>query len=288
MARADPQATRPILVRKVRKSGHSRHHGGAWKVAYADFVTAMMAFFMLLWLVSNPDKIRLNGLAAYFSPTEPSSAPTAGEVTPWQSDRQGSGKEGVQSANSEAKSEPSVEAATSAMARGGSSEIPDAALRIQAEEMRLALESAPEARNAKNSIRIDPARDGVRIHLMDTSQRSMFKSGTADMNTYARVLLETMVRKLVKSHARIAIEGHTDSSGGQSDENWRLSGERAQAARRVLVGAGLSSDRIAEVVAMAGSQPIYLDQPDRPENRRVTIVILAERPALPSDTSFNY
>ena len=288
MARSDPGETRPILIRKVKKSGHSRHHGGAWKVAYADFVTAMMAFFMLLWLVSNPDKVRLNGLAAYFSPSEPSSAPTSGGATPGDSDGQGGRTRRAQSDKREAKGQPSSEAATDGMARGGSAEIPDAALRIQAEEMRLALESAPEVRSAKNSVRIDPARDGVRIHLMDTSQRSMFKGGTADMNPYARALLETMARKLMKSRARIAIEGHTDSTGGQSDENWRLSGARAQAARSVLVEAGLSSDRIAEVVAMAGSQPIYLDQPDRPENRRVTIVVLAEQPPLPSDTSFKY
>lgn len=285
MARADPGETRPIIIRKGRKGAHHHHHAGAWKVAYADFVTAMMAFFMLLWLISNPDKVRLHGLAVYFSPSEPTAASNTIIAPP---DEINEEENPPQQAKSESKEQPSKDVAAAGTARGGSANIPDAALRIQAEEMRIAFEASPEVRDVKENIRIDPARDGVRIHLMDTSQRSMFKAGTADLNPYARNLLNTVARRLMKSRARIAIEGHTDSIGGQSDTNWQLSGARAHAARRALQAGGLSADRIAEVVALAGTQPIYLDQPDRPENRRVTIVVLAEQPALPSDTSFQY
>ncbi len=270
-----------IVIRRVRKGGHGGHHGGAWKVAYADFVTAMMAFFMLLWLVSNPDEQRLKGLAEYFSPEPPAQA---------------SGNDGAKiplpspMARASKKSEKATETAAAPAPdsnRGGRAAIPDATLRVMAQEMKVQLDSIPEVRDAPESVQVEAVRDGIRISLMDSARRSMFKAGTAEFNAYARALVIGIADKLARSKQQIAIEGHTDSAGGQSDTNWRLSSDRALAARAVMAGR-LSPDRFAQVVGMAGAEPIYPDQPDRPENRRISIVVLAGASALPSDTSFEF
>lgn len=286
MALASKETRRPIVIRKVKKRGHAPHHGGAWKVAYADFVTAMMAFFMLLWLLANPDKERLKGLAEYFSPTT-QNVSTSTTLTPNPGDQPGLGgrTRRAQADSKTSSGQPAAESAKSGSSRGGTANVPDASMRVMAQEMRVALEAGD---NPKSSVKIEPDRDGMRISLMDTAGRSMFVAGTAELNPYARVMLATVARKLTKSGAQIAIEGHTDAVGGQSDANWRLSSDRALAARSAMIAAGLTPDRFAEVVALAGTQPVYPGQPARPENRRITIVALGEAPTLPSDVSFKF
>jgi len=280
---------RPIVIRKVKKGGHAGHHGGAWKVAYADFVTAMMAFFMLLWLLANPDKQRLKGLAEYFSPASPN-ASSSTTLTSNPGDQPGLGgrTRRAQADSKTATGQPASESATRGISRGGTANIPDASMRVMAQEMRVALQASPAGRDAQDSIRVEPDRDGVRISLMDTAQRPMFVGTTAVLNPFAKAMLSEIARKLSKSGAQIAIEGHTDSIGGQSDANWRLSADRALAARSAMVAAGLTTDRFAEVVALAGTQPVYPGEPSRPENRRITIVALGAAPALPSDSSFKF
>ena len=279
-----PNNARPIVIRKIKKAAHG-HHGGAWKVAYADFVTAMMAFFMLLWLISNPDKQRLKGLAEYFSPAAPSAA---GGDAPGDVPGMGGRPQRTNSDNATSKGQPTMNVATGGAAHGGTANVPDASLRVLAQEMRVALESLPQDDAAKQGIRIEESRDGLRISLADTSSRSMFRSDTAELNGFARELLGRVAAKLANSGAQIAIEGHTDGTGGQSETNWRLSGERALAARQAMIAAGLTPDRFAEVVALAGTRPVYPDQPNRPENRRITVVALGDAPVLPSDSSFRF
>jgi chemotaxis protein MotB len=275
---------RPIVIRRVRKKVVAGHHGGAWKVAYADFVTAMMAFFMLLWLLANPDKERLKGIAQYFSPESPSAQSTSlGEASGL-----GGRTRRAQSDSSEANGQPTIESASAGTARGGSAQVPESSMRVMAEELRIALDTLPQPTETKRNIRLDSDREGLRVNLMDSAQRPMFRPGTAELNDYGRMLLSKVARSLIKSGSRVAIEGHTDAIGGQSDANWRLSGNRALAARSAMLAAGLTPDRFSEVVAMAGSQPIYPDQPERPENRRITVVVLAEAPPVPAHESFKF
>jgi chemotaxis protein MotB len=277
--RADNQ--RPIIIKRVKKVAGG-HHGGAWKVAYADFVTAMMAFFMLLWLVANPDKQRLKELAQYFSPASQETAGASGAKV-----GQDSGMGHSRRANADqqsAQGQPVLEAATNGASRGGTASIPDASQRVIAAELRVALEASDTVRNS----RVESSRDGLRITLMDSDQQAMFRSGTSVLNPFARALLARVAAKLAKSGAPLSIEGHTDDGGRQSEGNWRLSGERALAARSALIAAGIPADRFAEIVAMAATRPVYPDQPDRPENRRITIVLKAEASALPSDSSFKF
>lgn len=278
-----------VVIRKVRRHKHAQHHGGAWKVAYADFVTAMMAFFMLMWLLANQNKAQLRGLAEYFSSDTARSAPaTTMTNDPGSLPGLGGRNRRAQGHNNDSVGEVSAEAGTVGAARGGTAEIPEAALRVLADEMMIAIQPPNDAPGAKNRATVEKTRDGLRVHLMDNANRTMFVGPTAQLNPYARQVLTRIAQKLVKSSAQVAIEGHTDSAGGQSDANWRLSSERALAARAAMVQAGLTPDRFSEVVAKAGSEPIYPDRPDRPENRRITIVILAEPSALPRDTSFSF
>jgi chemotaxis protein MotB len=278
-----------IVIRKVRKKGHAAHHGGAWKVAYADFVTAMMAFFMLLWLLANPDKQQLKGLAEYFSPaSDRDSVPTALTQNPGPQPGLGGHTRKAQAEDEKAVGEPSAESGVKGAARGGTANVPEAALRIMAQEMQLQIEPPIDASQGKRNIDVEPTREGMRIHLVDSAERSMFQGGTAQLNPYARDLLAKVARKLAGTGAQVAIEGHTDSTGGQSDANWMLSAQRALAARAAMVQAGLPTDRFAEVVAKAGTEPVYPDRPDRPENRRITIVVMAQASALPQDASFRF
>jgi chemotaxis protein MotB len=280
-----------IVVRKRRTAAHRKvHHGGAWKVAYADFVTAMMAFFMLLWLLSNPDKGRLKGLAEYFSTATANAAPTATLTSqPGTEAGVGGRRRRAQADSHDSRGEASAEAGAKGAARGGTANIPEASQRVFADEMMIALEPPPERPDAAGHVRIDPARDGTRITLMDTARQSIFAGTTAELNGYGRELLRRVARALLKSKASIAIEGHTDAIGGaQSAANWSLSSARALSSRNAMIAAGLPEDRFAEVVAKAGTEPIYADQPDRPENRRITIVVLTEPSVLPRDVSFSF
>ncbi|MBU3078640.1 flagellar motor protein MotB [Sphingomonas quercus] len=276
-----------VVIRKVRKHKKHGHHGGAWKVAYADFVTAMMAFFMLLWLLSNPDKAQLKGLADYFSPSPALGTPATMTNEPGNEPGMGGHRRRAQADSATPRGEPTTEAARKGNARGGTADIPEAALRQLANEMRVTLETSPDS-NGQQSVKIEPDRDGVHVSLMDTANRTMFRGPTAQLNDYARELLTRIAQKLVKTGAQIAIEGHTDATGGQSDANWRLSGERALSARSAMVAAGLTPDHFSEVVAKAGTQPIYPDQPERPENRRITLVIKGDPAVLPQDASFQF
>ena len=274
---------RPIVIRRVKKVTGGGHHGGAWKVAYADFVTAMMAFFMLLWLTANPDKEMLKGLAEYFSPAE------QGAVGPGVSGTStGVGNSrAAQSSQQRTSGTPAMEAATVGAARGGTANVPDAALRVLAQELRLAIDSTPDNADADN-VQMEEKADTLTISLLDTAKRPMFKDGSGEPNSYAANLLSRIARKVAGTGVSVALEGHTDAGGGLSEANWKLSGDRAQAARRIMLGAGLSSDRITQVSAMASTRPVYPDQPLRPENRRIAIILKAEGSALPPDTSFQF
>jgi chemotaxis protein MotB len=287
MGKGDESPT--IVIRKVKKIAHAPHHGGAWKVAYADFVTAMMAFFMLLWLMANPDKAQLKGLADYFSPVSTNaSAATSMTQLPGSQPGLGGRTRNAQAADKDPVGQPSAEAGVQGAARGGTAQVPEAALRVMAEEMRLSISQASAPADAKSSVKIEQTREGMRIHLIDSENRSMFRGSTAQLNDYARNMLTSVAKKLAGTKAQIAIEGHTDSTGGQSDANWLLSAQRALAARSAMVAGGLTPDRFGEVVAKAGSEPVFPDRPDLPENRRITIVVLAGPSATPRDANFKF
>lgn len=284
----------PIIIKKVKKVAGG-HHGGAWKVAYADFVTAMMAFFMLLWLLTVSDKVVLQGLADYFTPANATI-----------SNSSGSGKilggtslesQGAKSSGSVALSvsNPSPESSTDTENRNDTERKnsatwdtklppqPDANLLKAEEQIKTAIQETPDLNRYKDQVILEQTPDGLRIQLIDRDQRPMFRPGTADLYPFTVKLFSAIAAVIAELPNRIIIQGHTDNKGAASENsygNWELSADRANASRRSLKAAGVSLDRFAEVTGRASSDPLYPDQPDRPENRRIAIVLMREAPVL--------
>lgn len=268
-----------------------------WKVAYADFATAMMAFFMLLWLMSNSEKVSLQGLADYFSPSNAtmSNSSGAGDVLGGTSLGPDGGKSqgsripdnlapaprsvGTRGFGTEAQPAPLSEANAPAAVL-----VADPAL-IKAEAaVRTALSVTPELVRLRDSIVVEQTPEGLRIQLTDTAARPMFAQGSAEPNGPARVALGRLGQVLARQPQRLVIQGHSDSlSAGAQTSNWALSAARADAARQIFAAQGVANLRIAEVAGRADTDPLYPMAPERPENRRITVILLREAPPVPDD-----
>lgn len=245
---------RPVIRRRARQTPRGvRPVNVQWKVAYADFATAMMAFFMLLWLISSSEKVSLQGIADYFTPSV--AAPAAGAAAEGDIAFASGGPEPVSLAPSDK---------TRARA--------DALLR----DIRTAFAADPDLAPLADNVLLEPAADGVHIQLTDTALRPMFAEGSAVPLTPDA--FRTVAARIGNLPNRIAVEGHTESAGEGDD--WQLSARRAIAVRDILAAGGVPADRFAAVTGRAASQPLLPDAPARPENRRITIILLDEPPAL--------
>jgi chemotaxis protein MotB len=305
---------RPIIVKRIKKV-QGGHHGGAWKVAYADFVTAMMAFFLLLWLLNAVTEEQKKGIAAYFRPTlavQNTSATftiLSGQAQPMED------MSGGASQNAEDK-EDEDQAMQQAPATGEGDrpqtyegEKPDigqgnepqpgkgdkpvdlaeaeaavaAAEQKQLEQIKNDIKNAisddPQLKELERNLKIDQTEDGIRIQLLDQEKISMFPTGSAVMNQRSKELLEKVAEVVKGLPNKIEISGHTDAqpyAGGNNYTNWELSADRANASRRVLVNAGISSDRLVEIKGRADTDPFVKTDPFDPQNRRISIVLLRE------------
>jgi chemotaxis protein MotB len=290
----------PIVIKKIKKGGGEGHHGGAWKVAYADFVTAMMAFFLLMWLINTTSPEQKRGIADYFAPASVSETSSGSggilggtalgedgakakgtsavidELAP-RSDHPNDGKSADAS-----KSAAAEDASTEAM-REALKKRDDAAFASAAQSLRQALQDMPELAELSKNIIIDQTPEGLRIQLVDQEGRSMFNEGATQPNDRAKLLLRAVAKVINQLPNRISIYGHTSASAGgaKAESDWTLSAARADASRRILQGAGVDPDRIYQVSGKATSEPLYPDDPMLPGNRRIAIVLLREAPVLP-------
>jgi chemotaxis protein MotB len=290
----------PIVIKKVKKGGGHGHHGGAWKVAYADFVTAMMAFFLLMWLINTTTPEQRRGIADYFAPASVSPSTSGnggvlGGTALGEDGAQGRGSSSViQRLAPEARRDNNTQENESPDASDGPQASTDAmasamARREQAEfeaaeqSLRQAMQDMPEIAELSRHIQIDMTPEGLRIQLVDQDGRAMFRPGSAEPNERAVVLLRAVAEIAQQLPNRLSISGHTDSGPSPAADytNWDLSADRANAARRILQSSGLADDRIAEVQGRAGTEPLYPDDPFLPGNRRLSIVLLREAPVLP-------
>ena len=292
---------RPILIKKVKKVSGGGHHGGAWKVAYADFVTAMMAFFLLMWLINTTDPEQKRGIAEYFAPASVS------ETTSGSGGILGGtalGDDGPKSSGSQSVIQELAPEAPDTDRPGPSSNLSsasDAALQAEvqkreaaefasaAESLRQAMQSMPELAELSKQLIVDQTPEGLRIQLVDQEGRSMFDNNSARPNARAQVLLRAVSKVINQLPNRISITGHTSATAGSNrasaPADWSLSSDRANASRLVLQSAGVDADRIYSVAGKAGSDPLYPDDPSLAGNRRIAIVLLREAPVLPMDTS---
>jgi chemotaxis protein MotB len=286
---------RPIIIKRVKKVA-AAHHGGAWKVAYADFVTAMMAFFMLLWLLTVTDKQTLSGIADYFSPSAAtmSNSSGAGSIlggTAMQKDgsmSQGSVALATPTSQQEARNKDSE---SNASENAGKSDkwqadppnnTPDPQLVAAQQDIKAAIQNAPTIAEFQDQIIMELTPDGLKIELIDKDNRPMFKSGTAILYPYGQSLIRTIGEVIANLPNRVEVTGHTDNqaSSNPAYTNWELSSERALTARRTLRAVRVLDDRFAEVTGKAATDPLFPDTPDRAENRRIGFLVLREAPVV--------
>jgi chemotaxis protein MotB len=276
----DAKKLQPIIVKRVKKGGHAVH-GGAWKIAYADFVTAMMAFFLLMWLLGSTAKGDLQGIASHFTmPLKVSlmGGDGSGNST---SILTGGGKDLTKSDGDTARSanvipasrKMSVEQMKAEIAKQDSARI--ANLQQKIEDL---ISKNPKLAEFGSQIKMEITPDGLQIQIVDEQNRPMFDSGSAIVKPYMREILREIGAALNGVENRISLSGHTDASpygnGTQGYSNWELSSDRANASRRELAAAGLPDDKLARVVGMASSTLMDEQFPTKPVNRRITILVL--------------
>jgi chemotaxis protein MotB len=294
---------RPILIKKIKKVSGGGHHGGAWKVAYADFVTAMMAFFLLMWLINTTDPEQKRGIAEYFAPASVSDSTSGsggllGGTALGQDGSKAAGSMSVTEqlapqappdAPTDSGSSPNVASASEEALRAEISRREAQEFQSAAESLRQAMQRMPELAELSKQLIIDQTPEGLRIQLVDQEGRSMFDQNSARPNARAQVLLRAVAQVINRLPNRVAISGHTSSVAGSgrasTAADWPLSANRADASRAILQQAGVDPDRVYSVAGKAGSDPLYPDDPSLAGNRRIAIVLLREAPVLPMDTS---
>lgn len=248
----DKKDEAPKPRRRVKKAkGHGGHHGGAWKVAYADFVTAMMALFLVLWLVSQADVKLKQAIAAYFR--------SPGVFDTMQG--------GILSQAKKVSKEPG----------SMTSKDDEQALFGVAEALQKQFATRPEFTKYKDQVQINVTDEGLRIQLIDKADRVSFQSGSADLTPDAAAILTEIALGICKLPNKIKIGGHTDSRVFPSDNgytNWELSADRANAARRVLEQGCVQPDQVVRIVGFADTEHLVPEDPYSPANRRISIVVM--------------
>lgn len=291
----DSKKLQPIIVKKIKKGGHG-HHGGAWKIAYADFVTAMMAFFLLMWLLGSTTEGDKKGIADYFnSPLKiamfggSGSGDSSSIIKGGGADLSRSGGQVKQGEIDAKKRTINLQALKEEQKRAEMARLQ--AIKEKVEEV---LASNPKLAAMKSQIRLDMTADGLRIQIVDELNRAMFDSGSAVVQPHMRELLREIGSVLAEVPNRLTLEGHTDAqpfaAGERGYSNWELSSDRANASRRELVAGGMPDAHVLRVQGLASSQLFEPENPAGPANRRISIIVMnreAEdrilRPAAPSE-----
>jgi len=276
------EGLRPIIIKRIKKSGGG-HHGGAWKIAYADFVTAMMAFFLLMWLLGSTTKGDLQGIADFFS--TPLKVAMAGGSGSGDSSSviKGGGKDMTRIDGQQKKGEDltpaknfNLKAAEAELERQEINR-----LKALKERIEKAIDTIPGLQQFKNQLLIDITTEGLRIQIVDEKNRPMFALARAELQPYTKVILHEIAKILNDIPNRISLSGHTDatpySSGEKSYSNWELSSDRANASRRELVAGGMAENKVLRVVGLSSAVLFDSSDPLNPINRRISIIVLNKK-----------
>ena len=280
---SDPNREMLVVVRRSRRKKHG-HHGGAWKVAYADFVTAMMAFFLVMWLIGVGSRQQRAAIAEYFK--NPSMAQGTATMAP-------PGKVGPGGASdSMIKLGGAMDMAHGpgkdrAAARADSAELEKLAREQEKQrlenlmlQLRAAIQKSQALEPFKDQLLLDITPEGLRIQIVDKQNRPMFGTGSAALEPYTVAILHELAGFIDQAPNKVSISGHTDDapySGEAHYSNWELSADRANAARRALLDGGLVEDKIARVVGLAASVPFDKANPGDPVNRRISIIMMTKQ-----------
>lgn len=281
----EPDLKQPIIIKKIKKGGGG-HHGGAWKVAYADFVTAMMAFFLLLWLLNVTTEEQKNAISNYFDPTHPKvsmSESGAGGILAGTT----LAAEGAMNSTQTpvvAKTPSSTSASKKGQRQSARDKFEGKLKAMEkkkfeelAKEIKKKIEDTPELAKLVKNLLIDVTPEGLRIQLVDQDKESMFASGSAQMYEKTENLIEMVAQVIRKSPNDISVRGHTDGTQyapNATYTNWELSADRANASRRALIKAGINASKVSNVQGKADTEHLFAENPLDPRNRRISIVLL--------------
>ena len=246
----------PVIIKKIIKKGGHAHHGGAWKLAYADFVTAMMAFFLLMWLLGATDEKTRKGISEYFQdPYEASRIdkgliPTLEEIAPTEIDRQADENDQLK-------------------------------LEMLKEKIQDMIDANPKLAEVKDQIKLETTPEGLRVQIIDNKNMPMFKLASSETEPQIRLILRAMAPVINKLPNKITINGHTDArpfpGRRKGYTNWELSSDRANAARYELNDGGLAEEKILRVTGLSASIPYNPANPDDPMNRRISIIVMNKK-----------
>lgn len=278
------EEARPIVIKRIKKS--APHHGGAWKIAYADFVTAMMAFFLLMWLLGSTTRGDLEGIANYFK--TPLKVAMAGGSGSGDSSHviQGGGKDLTrkdgQFKNAEIVGEKknyNIKSANELLEK-----VEGERLRMLKRKIEEIIESNPILHQYRKQLLLDITPDGLRIQIVDEHNRPMFALASAELQPYTREILHEIGLALNEVPNRVSLSGHTDatpySTGEKSYSNWELSADRANASRRELIAGGMDERKILRVVGLSSVLPFDKDDPYKASNRRISIIVMNKKAEL--------
>ncbi len=277
------EGLRPIVVKKINKAGGG-HHGGAWKIAYADFVTAMMAFFLLMWLLGSTAKGDLSGISEYFqtplrvgllggdgSGDSSSVVRGGGKDLTKKSGQIKNGSDPPRKQNYDLKKSRNDQDKLQEIGR----------LKELKAKLEAAIEISPTLQQFKEQLLIDITTEGLRIQIVDVKNRPMFALSRAEVQPYMREILQEIGTVLNEVDNHVGLSGHTDStpyaSGDKGYSNWELSSDRANASRRELIAGGMTEGKVLRVVGLAASAHLDKADPFSPINRRISIIVMNKR-----------
>jgi chemotaxis protein MotB len=275
------EGLRPIVVKRIKKGGGG-HHGGAWKIAYADFVTAMMAFFLLMWLLGSTTKGDLQGISDFFrTPLKVAMSGGSGSGDS-SSVIQGGGKDMTRRDGQVKHGDIPADKKTYDLKAARAALEHEESMRLQALKSRIeaTIEANPMLRKYKNQLLLDITSEGLRIQIVDEKNRPMFALAKAELEPYTRDILDVLGMVLNEVPNKIGLSGHTDSTPYPSDagySNWELSADRANASRRELVRGGLGDDKVLRVVGLGSAAHLDRKDPFNPINRRISIIVMNKR-----------
>lgn len=278
---------RPIVIKRIKKSGGA-HHGGAWKIAYADFVTAMMAFFLLMWLLGSTAKGDLKGIADYFlNPLKVSMSggTGAGDAT---SILKGGGKDITSSSGQVKAGEIEIKKKGASLREAKAEQVrrefeqrEKATLSELKQNIEKLIDGNSMLRQFKNQLLIDVTPEGLRIQIIDEKNRPMFDTSSAELKPYSKVILREIGKALNAVPNKVSFSGHTDAqqfSGGEKGfSNWELSANRANASRREMIAGGMDENKVLRVVGLSSTVLFDKNDPLSSANRRINIVVLNKR-----------
>ncbi|MBK6957990.1 MAG: flagellar motor protein MotB [Nitrosomonas sp.] len=274
---ADDLSQRPIVIKRIKKVAGG-HHGGAWKIAYADFVTAMMAFFLLMWLLGSSTKSQLEGISEHFKTPLKVALMGGSSVGESSSLIKGGGTDLT-------RQQGQVQKSTAEEDKKAKKIIKERAELIKLEGLKKKIEDAVEAnpslKKFANQLLLDITSDGLRIQIVDEQNRPMFASGKAELQPYTKTILREIGKMLNDVENKISLSGHTDGkpfpTGDKGYSNWELSADRANASRRELIVGGMDTSKVLQVIGLSSAVLFDKDAPLNPINRRISIVVMNER-----------